>query len=71
MKNLLTKIIPAFLFFALMGGSAFAQGKFATVDLKKLFEKYYKKQQAQAVIDDKKTDLEKEIKGMLSEYRQD
>jgi Skp family chaperone for outer membrane proteins len=68
MKNLITKIIPVFLFLSLMGGSAFAQGKFATVDLKKLFEKYYKKQQAQAVIDDKKTDLEKEIKSMLSEY---
>jgi Skp family chaperone for outer membrane proteins len=68
MKNLLTKIIPVFLLFSLLSGSAVAQGKFATVDLKKLFEKYYKKQQAQAVIDDKKADLEKEIKGMLSEY---
>jgi Skp family chaperone for outer membrane proteins len=68
MKNLLSKFIPVFLFMSLLSGSACAQGKFATVDLKKLFEKYYKKQQAQVVIDDKKSDLEKEIKSMLNEY---
>src|SRR5437773_7221891 len=68
MKHLLIKIIPVFLFLSLSAGSACAQGKTATVDLKRLFEKYYKKQQAQAVIDGKKADLEKEIKDMLGEY---
>src|SRR5262245_2174316 len=68
MKSLLLKIVPGLLLMSLLGGTACAQGKIATVDLKKLFENYYKKQQAQAVIDEHKTDMEKEIKSMLGEY---
>jgi len=68
MKSILLKIIPGLLLISLLGGTASAQGKVATVDLKKLFENYYKKQQAQAVIDGHKADMEKEIKSMLGEY---
>ena len=42
MKNILRTILPAFLLMAFMGGSALAQTKIATVDLKKLFDNYYK-----------------------------
>ena len=44
--------------------SASAQTKIATVDVKKLFNSYYKTKQAQAVLDKDKADLTKELKDM-------
>jgi Skp family chaperone for outer membrane proteins len=44
--------------------SASAQTKIATVDMKKLFNGYYKTKMAQTALDKKKVDLRKEIKDM-------
>jgi outer membrane protein len=68
MKCFLSRIVPGLLLISLLGGSAFAQGKTATIDLRKVFENYYKKKQAQAAIDERKADMEKDIKAMLGEY---
>ena len=68
MKHFLSRIVPGLLLISLLGGSACAQGRQATIDLRKVFENYYKKKQAQAAIDDRKADMEKEIKAMLGEY---
>jgi outer membrane protein len=68
MKCFLLKIVPGLLLMSLLGGSACAQGRLATIDLKKVFENYYKKKQAQAAIDDRKADMEKDIKSMIGEY---
>jgi len=62
MKNLRLLIVTA----ALLGValSASAQSKFASVDMKKIFNGYYKTKMAQAAMDKERTDLTKEIKDM-------
>ena len=53
----------------MLSGSAWAQARLATVDLKKLFENYWKTKQASASLDDRKKDMEKEDKNMLDDYK--
>ena len=47
---------------------AHAQGRIATVDLKKLFDGYWKTKQADAALKDRGADLDKEHKGMLEDF---
>jgi outer membrane protein len=52
-----------------MGGSALAQTKIATVDLKKLFDNYYKTKLAQAAIQERASQLDKDDKSMKDELK--
>ncbi|HWV99073.1 MAG TPA: OmpH family outer membrane protein [Candidatus Acidoferrum sp.] len=69
MQNLLRKWVLAVLLTALLSSSAWAQGRLATIDLKKVFESYWKTKQASATLDDRKKDMEKEDKNMLDDYK--
>ena len=69
MQNLLRKLVPAVLLMTMLSSSAWAQARLATVDLKKLFENYWKTKQASASLDDRKKDMEKEDKNMLDDYK--
>src|SRR5579859_2239321 len=69
MRNMLGRWIPALLLVPLLNSSAWAQGKLATVDLKRLFENYWKTKQASATLDDRKKDMEKEDKNMMDDYK--
>jgi outer membrane protein len=69
MKSPLWKFAPALLLVCLLGGSASAQNKVATVDLRKLFDNYWKTKQADSAIKDRAADLEKERKTMLEEWK--
>lgn len=69
MKNVLRKLIPTLLLFCLLSGSAWAQTRIGTVDLRKVFENYWKKKQAEAQLKDRQTDMEKEDKNMLEDYK--
>ena len=62
MKNLRLLIVTAALMAVAL--SASAQSKIASVDMKKIFNNYYKTKLAQAVIDKEKADLSKDIKDM-------
>ena len=62
MKNLRLLIVTAAL--VAVACSASAQTKVASVDMKKIFNAYYKTKMAQAAIDKDKVDLTKEIKDM-------
>jgi len=62
MKNLRLLIVTAALMAVAL--SASAQSKIASVDMKKIFNSYYKTKLAQAVIDKEKSDLSKDIKDM-------
>ena len=62
------KFILAFVFLGLTGFSATAQSKIAIVDLKKLFDDYYKTKTADAAIKDKANDLDKERKNLMDQY---
>jgi outer membrane protein len=52
-----------------MGGSALAQTKIATVDLKKLFDNYYKTKLASAALDERRSQLDKDDKSMKDDLK--
>ncbi len=52
----------------LLGGSAFAQGRIATVDLRRVFDNYWKKKQAEAQLKERQTDMQKEDKNLIAEF---
>ena len=52
-----------------MGGSALAQAKVATVDLKKLFDNYYKTKLASAALDERRDQLDKDDKSMKDDLK--
>lgn len=59
------------LLLALGANQASAQGRIATVDLKKLFDNYWKTKQADANLKEQGAELEKEFKAMMEEYTKD
>ena len=69
MNYLLRKVIPGLLLLSCLAGTAWGQGKLATVDLSKLFDKYYKTQQAMAMLKDRAADAEKDLKDMGDERK--
>ena len=69
MKIVLRKIIPALLFLSLLTSSTWAQGRIATVDLRKVFDTYWKTKQASASLKDRAADMEKEHKNMLDDWK--
>lgn len=54
---------------SLLGASAMAQNRIATVDLRKVFDGYWKKKQAEAALKDRQTDMEKEDRNMVDDYK--
>lgn len=54
---------------AFLGGTALAQTKIATVDLKKLFDNYYKTKLAQANIQERAAQLDKDDKSMKDDLK--
>jgi len=69
MMNLSRRLILGFLMFGLLGTSALAQNRMATVDLRKVFDGYWKKRQAEAALKDRQTDMEKEDRNMVDDYK--
>jgi outer membrane protein len=66
MKNVLRVVFSAMLLMTLWSGSALAQQqKIATVDMQKLFDGFYKTKLAEAALNDRKTELDKEDKSFL------
>ena len=60
MKNFLRTLFPAVLLLALTSFPAFGQSKIATVDLKRLFDDYYKTKLATQAIQERATDMDKD-----------
>jgi outer membrane protein len=69
MKMILRTVFPTILLLAFMSGSALAQTKIATVDLKKLFDNYYKTKLAQAAIQERASQLDKDDKSMKDDLK--
>ncbi len=65
----LRMILPAILLLTVLSSSAFAQTKIATVDLRKAFDNYWKTKQAQSVINDRRTQLQKDDKSMQDDLQ--
>src|ERR1043166_9610127 len=68
MKNVLQKIIPGVLLISRLRTSAWAQGRIATIDLAKVLDKYWKREQAEAVLKERLADMEKEFKNMGTDF---
>jgi outer membrane protein len=69
MNSPLRKYLPVLLLVCLLGAPAWAQNRVATVDLRKLFDNYWKTKQADASFRDRQADLEKERKSMLDDWK--
>ena len=54
MKHIFRIILPAVLLLTILSGTALAQTKIATVDLRKVFDNYYKTKLAQSIIQDRR-----------------
>src|SRR5262245_28321704 len=64
-----TKTILLTLAFGLTALSAGAQTKLATIDLRKVFDEYYKTRLADASLKEKASDLDKQRKNMIDDYK--
>lgn len=69
MMNLLRRLVLGLVLVSLTGGSVMAQNRIATVDLRKVFDGYWKKRQAEAALKDRQTDMEKEDRNMVDDYK--
>ena len=69
MKRLFRRIVPSLLLISLLGGSAYAQGRIATVELRKVFDGYWRTKQADAALKDRAADIEKDHKTMLDDWK--
>jgi outer membrane protein len=69
MKYLFSKTVQGLLLMALLTGSAFAQTRIGTIDLKKTFDTYWKRKEALATLNEQKNDMEKDFKNMVEEVK--
>ncbi len=69
MKSSLRKIASGLLISCLLSGSALAQSRLATVDLRKVFDGYWKTKKADLQLKERGTDMEKEYKTMLDDFK--
>lgn len=69
MRIILRTVVPAVLLLTFLSGSAFAQTKIATVDMRKVFDGYYKTKLAQAAIQDRRAQLTKDDTSMRDDLK--
>lgn len=73
MKYIIRHAILGLVVGSLLGGSAWAQtsSRIGTVDLTKIFDGYYKKKQAEAIVKDRAAELEKTLKDLVAKFDKD
>ena len=69
MKTLLTKLLLATFFSAMVTLPVAAQTKVATIDLRRVFDEYFKTRAADATLKELAAELEKERKTYLDQYK--
>ena len=69
MRIVFGKLISGLVLMCLLSSSAWAQGRIATIDLRRVFDNYWKKKQAEAALKDRQTDMEKEDRNMVDDYK--
>jgi outer membrane protein len=69
MKNSSKKLILTVTLLAMLAGAASAQTRIATVDLSKIFTDYWKTKQATQALEERKSDLVKELEGFKDEQK--
>jgi outer membrane protein len=69
MKHFLGRMIAGVLLTGWLTGSAWAQSHIATVDLRKVFDNYWKTKQADTALKERAADMEKEHTNMLNDWK--
>jgi outer membrane protein len=70
MKRLLKILLPVLLAVSVLSAlPAAAQSKIATIDLRKVFDNYWKRQQAQAALKERGDGFDKQMKGLMDDYK--
>jgi outer membrane protein len=69
MKRIFGTIVPGLLALSLLSGTALAQTRLATVDMRKVFEGYWKTKKADAQLKERAAEMEKEHKTMLDDWK--
>lgn len=69
MKTFLKKLVPGLLLFGLLGATATAQTRVATINLQKVFDKYWKTTQAIANLKSRAAEMDKTHKQMLDDLK--
>ncbi len=68
MKMMLKRMMPVTALVFLLVAPAIAQNRIATVNVAKVFDNYWKKDQAQAAFDQRRAEFEKDGKGMMDDF---
>ncbi len=68
MRNKIRKVLVGVFLLSLLGGPVWGQARIATVDLRKVFDNYWKKKQAEAQLKERQTDMQKEDKNLIAEF---
>lgn len=69
MRIILKTVLPALMLMTFLSGAALADTKIGTVDLRKLFDNYWKTKTAQAAIQERAAQLDKDDKGMKDDLK--
>jgi Skp family chaperone for outer membrane proteins len=68
MKGKILRVVPIVLSLFLFGGTGWAQTRIATVNLRKIFDSYWKTKQADAALKEREAELDKDMKEMVADY---
>jgi outer membrane protein len=69
MKRFFAKWLPGLILVILSTNPVWAQSRIATVDLRKVFDNYWKTKQADAALKERAADMEKEHTNMLNDWK--
>jgi outer membrane protein len=69
MKKLIGRILSGVVLVSMLTLPAMGQNRIATIDLRKVFDNYWKRQEAEAALKKRGTDLDKELKGFMDDYK--
>ncbi len=69
MKKLLLNLVSGLVLVSLGSSSSWAQSHIATIDLRKVFDNYWKTKQADASLKDHAAEMEKEHKNMFEDWK--
>ena len=68
MKTIVKRFLPVVLLAGFLTSSAFAETRIATVDLQKIFTKYWKREQAEAALKERGAEMDKDYKALMDDY---
>jgi outer membrane protein len=68
MKKLIHSLLPAFLLLAVSGAPALAESKTALIDLRKVFDNYWKTKEADSALKDRAAEMDKQYKNLTEDW---